>query len=160
DPFQPLDEPLYDGTQNNWVYESMDLTDYIGQDIHIQFALLADGGVTEDGFYFDDLQVGIYEEGDSISNVQSVLMADWVEVYPNPVQTDLAVKIANQEIGDLSKSPVRFRMYNTLGVTVLERSLNQRITEISMSPLANGLYWYQIEHDGIWSQAQRLSIQR
>ncbi|MEO1712618.1 MAG: T9SS type A sorting domain-containing protein, partial [Bacteroidota bacterium] len=160
EPFQPIDEPLYDGFQNDWVYESMDLTDYIGQDIHIQFALLADGGVTEDGFYFDDLQIGIYEEGDSVSSVQSVLMAEWIEVYPNPVQTDLAVKIASLEISDLNKTPVRFRMYNTLGITVLEQPLNQRITEISMSPLANGLYWYQIEHEGVWSQAKRLSVQR
>ena len=61
--FQPNGEPLYDGTQLSWVKESMDLSEFLDEQITFRFLIRSDGSVTEDGWYFDDLNVVLYEAG-------------------------------------------------------------------------------------------------
>lgn len=53
-------EPLYDGTQSTWVQEEMDLTGRNATLNKFQFQLKTDYGVTEDGWYVDDILVYIY----------------------------------------------------------------------------------------------------
>jgi hypothetical protein len=53
-------EPLYDGTQSTWVQEEMDLTGRNATQNKFQFQLKTDYGVTEDGWYVDDILVYIY----------------------------------------------------------------------------------------------------
>lgn len=53
---QPNGEPVYEGTMD-WVFEEISLSDYLGQTIRVRFIIEADGGVTDDGFYFDDFSV-------------------------------------------------------------------------------------------------------
>ncbi len=47
----------YDGTQNEWIQESIDLQAYCGQNVMIRFRLKSDYGVTGDGWYVDDISV-------------------------------------------------------------------------------------------------------
>ena len=54
---QPLNQPLYEGSQANWVYEEINLSDYLGQQIKVRFQLKSDGGTNLDGFYFDDFKI-------------------------------------------------------------------------------------------------------
>lgn len=54
---QPNGEPVYEGTQTNWVLEEINLSDYLGQQIKVRFQLRSDGGTNADGFYFDDFKV-------------------------------------------------------------------------------------------------------
>jgi carboxypeptidase T len=54
---QPNGEPVYEGVQTSWVLEEINLSDYLGQVIKFRFQLRADGGVTADGFYFDDFKI-------------------------------------------------------------------------------------------------------
>ena len=66
----------------------MDLTDFVGHNIKIQFTIVSDGGLNYDGFYFDDLQVikvipgpiGIHENADHNS---------FSEPQPNPASDNL-----------------------------------------------------------------------
>ncbi|MFZ9029558.1 MAG: PKD domain-containing protein, partial [Crocinitomicaceae bacterium] len=53
---QPDGEPVYEGI-SDWVFEEISLSDYLGQTIRVRFVMEADGGVTEDGFYFDDFSI-------------------------------------------------------------------------------------------------------
>jgi hypothetical protein len=53
-------EPLYDGTQSTWVQEEMDLTGRNATQNKFQFQLKTDYGVTEDGWYVDDILVYVY----------------------------------------------------------------------------------------------------
>jgi len=55
--FQPPDEPLYDGTQLNWVVENIDLSEFIGQDIKLRFYFQSDQSVNGDGWYIDDIRL-------------------------------------------------------------------------------------------------------
>lgn len=43
--------------------EEISLSDYIGQTIQVRFILESDGGVTDDGFYFDDFSVNYNQAG-------------------------------------------------------------------------------------------------
>ncbi|RQW08235.1 MAG: hypothetical protein EH225_00495, partial [Calditrichaeota bacterium] len=47
----------YDGVQNEWVQESIDLQSYCGQNIMIRFRMKSDGYVTGDGWYVDDILI-------------------------------------------------------------------------------------------------------
>tara|TARA_R100000306_G_scaffold8545_5_gene11889 strand:+ start:21476 stop:23872 length:2397 start_codon:yes stop_codon:yes gene_type:complete len=79
---QPTGQPLYDGEQNDWVLEEIDLSDYLGESILVRFEFESDGGVTGDGFYFDDLTINIVNDsGLSVSDVSENLFS----IYPNPV---------------------------------------------------------------------------
>jgi hypothetical protein len=59
--FQPNGEPLYDGTQLTWVHETMDISNYVNQNINIRFYFRTDGYVTADGWYIDNVKIKVYE---------------------------------------------------------------------------------------------------
>jgi carboxypeptidase T len=54
---QPNNQPVYEGTQSAWVLEEISLSDYLGEVIKVRFQLRSDGGVNQDGFYFDDFKI-------------------------------------------------------------------------------------------------------
>ncbi len=80
-------EPVYDGFQSNWVLESINLSDYLGDTILIRFKIISDISVREDGFYFDDLQLKVLEQNLSTDEFQ----LDGFKIYPNPVADDLRI---------------------------------------------------------------------
>ena len=59
--FQPNGQPLYDGTQLSWVHESIDISNYLNQNITIRFFFRSDGYVTADGWYVDNIKITTYE---------------------------------------------------------------------------------------------------
>jgi len=58
--FQPNGEPLYDGTQTNWVREEISLAPYISSQFKIRFELKTDISIQRDGWYLDDIAVIYY----------------------------------------------------------------------------------------------------
>jgi carboxypeptidase T len=84
---QPTGEPLYDGTQNDWVLETIDLSDYLGESIIVRFQFISDNGFRADGFYFDDLKVNILNETLGIQDSETSSFG----IYPNPVQDILNI---------------------------------------------------------------------
>lgn len=81
-------EPLYDGFQNDWILETIDLSDYLGETIIIRFRLVSDGFETGDGFYFDDLKINVLQENLSVDNFDF----NEFRIYPNPVQNKLQIE--------------------------------------------------------------------
>ncbi len=59
--FQPTGQPLYDGTQLNWVKEEINLSSYMGNNILLRFLLRSDGSIHADGWYIDDINIIVYE---------------------------------------------------------------------------------------------------
>ena len=59
--FQPNGEPLYDGTQLTWVHETIDISNYVNQNITIRFYFRTDGSQTFDGWYVDNIKITTYE---------------------------------------------------------------------------------------------------
>ncbi len=59
--FQPNGQPLYDGSQLSWVHETIDISNYINQNITIRFYFRTDGSQTFDGWYVDNIKITTYE---------------------------------------------------------------------------------------------------
>ncbi len=126
---QPTGEPLYDGFQSEWVLEEIDLSDYLGENVLIRFQLRSDGGVREDGFYFDDLTVNIVEE--SILDVSDVT-ATAFGIYPNPVQDQLQIVTPETNYG--------IQIYTLQGQLVKTETDLSGSTTIDTSALSQGIY--------------------
>ena len=97
--FQPIGEPVYDGSQVQWVTESIDLTGFLGGKIWIQFVMVSDEFQEQDGFYIDDLYIRV-KRGDSTSSLPLDLETSTIEVHPNPVLDVLRFE-TELEINDL-----------------------------------------------------------
>jgi immune inhibitor A len=60
--------PGYTGSSNGWIHESIDLSQYAGQNIQLQFRYMTDWGYTEEGFFVDNVKVTkdgstVFEDG-------------------------------------------------------------------------------------------------
>jgi hypothetical protein len=126
---QPTNEPLYDGFQNDWVLEEIDLNDYLGSNILVRFQLVTDNFVTEDGFYFDDLKIRVLEES-SLSTEQ--LEASQFSIYPNPVKDVLNINTAipGYEV----------EIYNLQGQLMRKDKIESGSKAIDYSSLTDGVY--------------------
>jgi len=93
--YQDFGQPIYDGMQNDWVQESIDLSDYLGEFIMLKFTLVSDGYVEEDGFYFDDLKItgstelGIHEINNNFN------------IYPNPSNGLINLQLNHNSTGSI-----------------------------------------------------------
>ncbi len=139
--FQPNGEPLYDGTQNDWVAESIDLSDYIGQDIQIAFRLRSDEYQQLDGFYFDDLEITALLP-QSVATLETFPLSG-ISLFPNPATDHLQLSFQSAEAGLLE-----IGMYTTGGQKVLGLSANAHTGSNSIrlptASLPAGLYFLQI----------------
>lgn len=140
---QPIDEPIFDGLQSEWVQESLDLSDYIGKTIWIRFQLVSDGFQQYDGFYFDDLGV----EYNSITSSAQNLAVNGFSIAqnrPNPAQSSTTIEWGNQ--GQTLKEG-KLNITNALGNIVFSRDLNlieQANIQIDTEKWPSGTYFYQI----------------
>jgi len=92
---QPNNEPVWDGVQSDWVLEEINLSDYLGQTIRVRFVLKADGGVRDDGFYFDDFKVSFNNDVVGINDINEPKIV----LFPNP--TSGIVELSGLEIGEM-----------------------------------------------------------
>lgn len=125
-------EPLYDGVQNSWVLEEVDLTDYIGEsDVRFRFRFVSDIWVNADGFYFDDFTV--YSDAGT-SGIEEQLVDSDIHIYPNPTSSHLNVQLKNLEAVE------RLDVFNDLGQLVGSYEPDSDIMELSTSQWNGGIY--------------------
>ena len=125
---QPTGEPLYDGTQNDWVLEEIDLSDYLGETILVRFQFRSDNGLRADGFYFDDLEINILDENLGVLDSEVSLF----NLYPNPVENVLHITtpLDNYEIN----------VYNIQGQIIeIKKDLQGSMT-FDFSGYSSGIY--------------------
>ena len=126
-------QPLYDGTQNSWVNENIDLSEYLGESILIRFQLVSDFTQRRDGFYFDDLQVQVID-----ANLNtSAFDANVFSVYPNPVSTKLTIQT--------NQSDYKISIYNLQGQRIFSSKNNSGNILIDSFKYAKGVYMLHIE---------------
>lgn len=148
---QPLNEPLYDGTQNTWVQEEIDLSDYLGMsNVKFRFWLGSDSWVTKDGFYFDDFKVEV-TLASGITQTIKLKDKDFV-IYPNPTRDKVNIL--------LPSNAENLHIVDNLGRVIHKETLNatQNYT-LNTEQLPAGLYNVVIySQGGIFTQ--KLSILR
>ncbi len=138
---QPDGKPVYEGAQNSWVLEEISLSDYLGQMIKVRFIMESDGGVTEDGFYFDDFQI-LYTENSTSSIDENELQA--LQVFPNPAR-EYAI-IALPEYIDKGK----VQIFDQQGKKMREIEIGMKSNQIKVktSDLSRGVYTVRAVLDG------------
>jgi len=132
---QPTGEPLYDGTQNDWVLEQIDLSDYLGESILVRFQFRSDNAQRADGFYFDDLKINILNETLGVENNANSLFS----LYPNPVIEilNITTPLENYSI----------EVYNIQGQLIETRKNMEGSTTFNYNNYASGIYLMKLSSE-------------
>lgn len=146
---QPDGGPVYEGTQNDWVLEEISLSDYVGQTILVRFILESDGGVNQNGFFFDDFKIS-YNTGVSSLIENSIE----VKTFPNPANNEVVVSTSQ-----ILSSGV-LRIYNQSGQIVITKKINEQINnlKVNVSHLPQGFYTVQILSENSISTPVKLIV--
>ncbi|MFT4942742.1 MAG: carboxypeptidase T [Patiriisocius sp.] len=133
---QPEGQPLYDGSQDDWVQEQIDLSDYIGETITVRFIFRSDNFASGDGFYFDDLTFNTLNEDTlSIEDQQQYQFG----IYPNPVKNILHITTA---LNNYTAS-----IYTIQGRRI-KTSTASGNHSLDYSALASGVYILKLTEEG------------
>ena len=130
-------EPVYDGTQLNWVREEIDLTPFLNPDteqiFQIRFLFVSDGFQEGDGFYFDDFEI--------VSNSETIIPTFEPEIIeearflrPNPSSN--YVEIVLPEL----QPDWQLQLVDPYGRVVLQKRGQLPGRSIDVSALPAGLY--------------------
>lgn len=145
---QPDGEPIWEGS-SDWVREEIDLSDYLGQQIRVRFQLESDGGVNEDGFYFDDFQVSYNEQSGVGLDEQKGLSC---KVFPNPAEDKVLLSV-----GQLIDSGAEVTLFDNSGKLVLKQRFDEKsnVFELNVSELSRGFYTIVLQQaDGTTGSAK------
>lgn len=137
---QPDGEPVWEST-SGWVQEQISLSDYLGDVIQVRFRFESDGGVTQDGFYFDDFQIMV-DYPASLEELNSLQLV----AAPNPADEYLVISAANTFSGTLM-------LFDQSGKKVYEHEIlsETKQVEVPTAHLPEGVYIARI--------ADRFSVQ-
>ncbi|MBS3741925.1 MAG: immune inhibitor A [Candidatus Cloacimonetes bacterium] len=154
--FQPSGEPVYDGAQTDWVYETSDLSDFIGEEIYLKFTMTSDSYINEDGIYVDDILIGDPNSSYEIpitstnNNNEPVTSFRLKQNYPNPVTASTTISFSLPT----GTKNCGLKIYNLKGQLVKQfkpDTENSRSFDISWDgtdmhnrPVANGVYFYRL----------------
>jgi carboxypeptidase T len=149
--------PVYDGLQQAWVKEYINLQDYIGKKIFLEFRLDSDLGLEKDGFYLDDMTVLAYG-GTPPTGIRDAGTKD-IRLFnvPNPC---MAQTIIHFEIDD-AKGNYVLQITDQLGRTVNRQTLNTKgkgAVTVDVRNYANGIYFYKIASDKGSSAVKKMVV--
>ena len=160
--WQDFEEPIYDGVQNEWIKEEVDITEYLILEeepkIKIRFLMASDGFVEQDGFYFDDVEIVV--NSSEVSTVIPIKKEDFIiyQARPNPAANYALIEIDAKEV---SMQEAQLEVFNILGQAVLQKTLaetREQTIRLNTTNWTNGLYFYQIRWKDKVSSAKRLTI--
>lgn len=110
-------QPYYEGSQANWITETVDLAPWLGQSgVRFRFLLGTDSSVTRDGFTFDEFVVigsGLVTSG---GNDTPAAVTRLNGVFPNPFNpaTLVSFELDRAEIVQLTVYDISGRLVRTL----------------------------------------------
>ena len=127
--------PLYDGTQNDWVAEKINLEEFLGEEeVYIGFRFISDGFVEGDGFYFDDLELEVILDIDT--GIDDFEFNNHISIEPNPTADNFKV-VLGEELTQINS--VDYQLIDITGKIVQTGILNgSNIIDINQMP--NGIY--------------------
>lgn len=147
---QVLNEPLYDGIQNEWVTEQINLGTWKHSSLFIQFLFKSDGFTTGDGWYIDDLKVLNYE-GKNPTQVEISKQKEEefmvFPAYPNPFNPETQVSFHLPKPGAVS-----FSLFDSQGKKVMEINRGNvhsgiNTFAINGSNLSTGVYFFRLQFE-------------
>ena len=127
--------PLYDGRQEEWVKEEIDLSAYLNKKIRIRFSLTSDFYTEKDGFYLDDVLIRKIPK-DFSGLAESGIDAE-IAIHPNPSQGIFYVASGNE-------NNIKISVFNAIGTKVADLNGNGNIA-VDLTKNSDGVYFVCIE---------------
>ncbi|MFH1842314.1 MAG: M14 family zinc carboxypeptidase [bacterium] len=117
----PVGTPLFEGSQANWVENSVDLSPWLGEsDVRFRFHLLSDSSIQKDGFYVDDVEIQVIRE--PVSGVDVPLVQVNLAAYPNPFNPQTTLVFSLRHPG-----PVQLGIFDLQG-RLVRRLVHEQYT--------------------------------
>ncbi len=113
----PAAAPLFEGTQTDWVQNSVDLAPWLGlADVRFRFRLSSDASQTYDGFYFDDFVIHVAQPAAAGAEGTQPGARLEFSAAPNPFnpRTELRFTVATSGAVSLALFDSRGRRVRTL----------------------------------------------
>jgi hypothetical protein len=152
---QPDGQPGYDGTQEKWVHEHVDISDFIGSSFQLRFNLLSDEYVTGDGWYIDDFKILVYRDSvlTGLKNKDKFVQSfKLLQNYPNPFNPETQIRFEMAKTANVS-----VKIYDALGREI--RTLYNGVKQVGQHQLtwdgkndkglqvASGIYFYRMKSE-------------
>ncbi|MEZ4906744.1 MAG: immune inhibitor A [Saprospiraceae bacterium] len=141
--YQDEGQPIYDGVQNDWVNELIFLDDYVGGKVWIRFKLVSDIYINDDGFYFDDVEIGSVDNLTNIDEKETTDISNGkLLIYPNPANSFINIVIPE----NVFVRQTDISVYNVLGELLNNYSVDASIIEntgytLDVSNFVSGEYF-------------------
>jgi len=157
----PTNAPIYDGSQNSWVTEIMDLSPFENQSVKLRFKIESDSYVEYDGWYIDNIEVMSYDSlttgiRDDVKPYKFMLNQN----YPNPFNPSTVISYSIPEF-----SQVTLKVFDLLGREVLtlvnqEQKAGSYKVTFNASGFASGIYFYRLSAGTGFVQAKKMILLR
>jgi len=143
------------------VEEQIDLSDFLGQEIWIQFLMSANNNnVTGDGFFFDDLAVEVAYQGVVATNELEAKDFTLYQNRPNPAKDYTIIEFTNKNV---NLNQARLQVFDVLGALVYEETISEKHPEhlvIQTHDWGTGIYFYRVVIDNRASPTRRMEVIR
>ena len=153
--YQPAGQPLYDGTESDWVREAISLNNYMGQKIKLRFQLRADMGTEMDGFYFDDVNISMVLDPTSINETEAC--SGFIGMpFPNPATGSFEIEYKLPE----NTGDAVLQIVTAAGSEVLKTHLSTPNSSalIDIRNLSAGMYFVSIVSKKFNSPVRKLIV--
>lgn len=168
-PYQQEGAPIYEGMQNSWVLEEIDLSAFIGQHLQFRFFLASDDNLELDGFYFDDLTVeklSYLPEDTTTTSLPPYSLTEnsagkpvLLPCAPNPAQNQTLIQYI---LPEHAFENYRFVVVNSLGQPVFSKNLAPVAGKgsfwLDTQNFINGIYFYSLEHPQYKTKKLKLAV--
>ena len=130
--------PMYDGLQELFIKEEINLNAYLGQQLMIKFVLSSDAGYELDGFYFDDFLVRKMNK--VTAGLIEMNIENNVVIFPNPSNGQITLKNSGETVYTL-------KLFNGLGQEVIKADkleANEAGKKLELGHLEAGIYFIEL----------------
>ncbi len=138
--FQAYGEQLWDGLQDAWVLEYIDLSAFAGEIIRFRWVLYSDAYIEHEGFYIDNIQLMI-EQSDPALGTAEYNKVNWT-VSPNPAGNHITLTAEHD-----SQNKYTFRLSDARGNIVYSAEIYGPNHIIPAAHLPAGTYHLHVMSD-------------
>lgn len=146
----PAQDPFYVPSAGHWATETLDLSDYLGQEVNIAFRAISAWG---NNLYLDNINVSSTVATEELTEVSAM------SLFPNPVKTTMTVDFTLEDARQLQVEVFNAvgQSVQNLGATNFNAGKNQ--FDVDATNLSSGIYFLRI-YNGNKELNRRFVVQK
>lgn len=155
----PIGAPIFDGAQNSWVSETMDLSQFENQFVQLQFRIESDSYIEKDGWYIDNIKIMDYDSlttgmGNNIKPYKFSLSQN----FPNPFNPSTVINYQLSSSGFVTLKVFDFLGREVRTIVSKDQEAGSYSINFNASGLASGIYFYKLSSGGIFSKTKKMIL--